>query len=353
MKQDTTTTVERYGVQEIAAWLVIVVLITLIVKTLSFLFIPLSVALLIFFALGMPMEFLRRFGFPGWLRILLVVSMVLGSIYLIGFVVQTNVQKCVAQMPVIEQQLLENAARVLQYLGMSMEQGQEMMAAFLGNVDGNKLKSLGPFLQAAGGSFFNFLGSTVWVVLFLIFMLAERESLQGRLHNAFGRSRAEKIIKIGGRISLAVEEYLGLKTLISLLVGVSTAIVLWLFGVQFALLWGVLTFLLNFIPNIGALIATIPPVLMALFQFGSLALMLVVAGALVAIHLVVGNYLEPKIMGRGLDLSPLVVLFSLVFWGWMWGGVGMLLAVPITAAVKIAMEEYKPTQIVAKMISEE
>lgn len=351
MEQDTTA--EKYGVQEIAAWLVIVVLVTLIVKTLSFLFIPLSVSLLIFFALGMPLEFLRRFGVPGWLRILLVVSVVLGSMYMIGWLVQANVLECVAQMPVIEEQLSGHAARVLQYFGMSLEQGKEMMSAFFGRMDSKKLEPLGPFLQAAGGSFFHFLGSTVWVVLFLIFMLAEREGLQGRLHNAFGKRRAEKIIKVGGRISLAVEEYLGLKTLISLLVGMLTAIALWLFGVPFPLLWGLLTFLLNFIPNIGALIATIPPVIVALFQFGSFGLALAVSGVLVSIHLVVGNYLEPKIMGRGLDLSPLVVLFSLVFWGWMWGGVGMLLAVPITAAFKIAMEEYQPTQVVAKMISEE
>jgi len=351
MEQDTT--VENSGAQEMAAWLVIVVLVTLIVKTLSFLFIPLSVALLIFFALGMPLEFLRRLGVPGWLRILLVVSIVLGSMYLIGWLVQANVLECVAQMPVIEEQLLGHAARILQYFGMSLEQGKEMASAFLGSMDGKKLEPLGSFLQAAGGSFFHFLGSTVWVVLFLIFMLAEREGLQGRLHNAFSKRRAEKIIKVGGRISLAVEEYLGLKTLISLLVGALTAITLWLFGVQFALLWGVLTFLFNFIPNIGALIATVPPVVMALFQFGSLGLSLFVAGVLVSIHLVVGNYLEPKIMGRGLNLSPLVVLFALVFWGWMWGGVGMLLAVPITAAVKIAMEEYEPTEVVAKMISEE
>ena len=350
---EQNTTVEKYGVQELAAWLVIVVLVTLIAKTLSFLFIPLSVALLIFFAFGIPLEFLRRFGVPGWLRILLVVSVVMGSMYLIGSLVQANVLECVAQMPVIQQQLSGHAARVLQYFGISLEQGKEMMAVFFGSMNGKNMEPLGLFLQAAGGSFFHFLGSTVWVTLFLIFILAEREGLQGRLHNAFGKRRAEKIIKIGGRISLAVEEYLGLKTLISLLVGALTAIALWLFGVQFALLWGVLTFLLNFIPNIGALIATIPPVVMALFQFGSLGLAFFVAGVLVSIHLVVGNYLEPKIMGRGLNLSPLVVLFALVFWGWMWGGVGMLLAVPIIAAVKIAMEEYEPTQIVAKMISEE
>ena len=122
MEQDKA--VEKYGVQEMAAWLVIVVLVTLIVKTLSFLFIPLSVALLIFFALGMPLDFLRKFGVPGWLRILLVVLLVMGSMYLIGWLVQMNVLECVIQMPFIEQQLSGHAARILQYFGISLEQGK-------------------------------------------------------------------------------------------------------------------------------------------------------------------------------------------------------------------------------------
>lgn len=342
-----------YGVQKMAAWLVIVVLATLIVKTLAFLFIPLTLAILIIFALGMPLDFLRRFGVPGWLRIILVVSLFLGSLYLLFWIVQDNILECLARRPLIEQQLVGHAAQILQYFGLSLEQGKEMAAAFFSSLDGKRLEPMSAALQMAGGSFVHFIGSTVWVVLFIIFMLAERESLQGRLVKAFGDRRAAKISKIGNRISLAVEEYLGLKTLISLLVGVLTAMALGLFGVQLAMLWGALTFLLNFIPNIGALIATIPPILMALFQTGSLGLPLMVAVVLVVIHLVVGNYLEPRVMGRGLDLSPLVVLLSLVFWGWMWGGVGMLLAVPLTAAVKIAMEEYEPTQAVAKIISEE
>ena len=92
---------------------------------------------------------------------------------------------------------------------------------------------------------------------------------------------------------------------------------------------------------------------MALFQSGSPGFALLAGSALVVIHLVVGNYLEPKIMGRGLNLSPLVILFALIFWGWMWDGVGMLLAVPLTAAFNIALEEYNPAMPLAKMISEE
>lgn len=348
MEQETAR--ENYGRPlEVAAWLVIVVLVTLIVKTLSFIFIPLSVAVLIFFAVGIPMEFLKRFGVPPWLRILLVVSFMLDGLYWVGVLLQANIMEFVRQLPIFKQKLSEYAAIELQSFGVTVEQGKDILDAFVGSVEGKKMEPLGSFLHAAGGSFFQFIGNFVWVVLFLIFMLAERDGMEKRLKNAFGNRRAERIIRVGGRISQSIEEYLGLKTLISLLAGVLTAIALWLFGVQFALLWGVLAFVLNFIPNIGALIATVPPVVMALFQSGSPGFSLLVASALVAIHLVVGNYLEPKIMGRGLNLSPLVILFALIFWGWMWGGVGMLLAVPIIAAVNIALEEYNPAMPLVTM----
>jgi predicted PurR-regulated permease PerM len=351
MEQDTT--VVKYGVQERAAWLVIVVLVTLIVKTLSFIFIPLSVAILVFFAVGIPMEFLRKFGVPGWLRILLVVSFILDGLYWVGGLLQANIMEFVGQLPVFKQKLSEYAAIELNAFGITVEQGKEILDAFIGTVEGKKMEPLGTFLHAAGGSFFHFIGNLVWVVLFLIFMLAERDGMETRLRNAFGQRRAGKIIRVGGRISQSIEEYLGLKTLLSLIAGVLSGMALWLFGVQFALLWGVLAFLLNFIPNIGALLATVPAVIMALFQSGSPGFALLVASVLVVIHFVVGNYMEPKIMGRGLNLSPLVVLFALIFWGWMWGGVGMLLAVPITAAVNIALEEYDPEMPLVKMISAE
>ena len=335
--------------QEIAAWLVIVVLVTLIVKTLSFIFIPLSIAVLVFFAVGIPMEFLKRFGVPPWLRILLVVSFMLDGLYWIGGLLQANIMEFIGQIPIFKQKLSEYVALELQPFGVTVDQGKNILDAFVGGSEGKKMEPMGSFLHAAGGSFFRFVGNLVWVVLFLIFMLAERDGMENRLKNSFGERRADRIIRVGGRISQSIEQYLGLKTLISLLAGVLTTVALVLFGVQFALLWGVLAFLLNFIPNIGALIATVPPIVMALFQSGSPGFALMAGSVLVVIHLVVGNYLEPKIMGRGLNISPLVVLFALIFWGWMWGGVGMLLAVPITAAVNIALEEYNQDMPLVKM----
>lgn len=166
-----------------------------------------------------------------------------------------------------------------------------------------------------------------------------------------GEKKAEPVLAAADRITLAVQHYLGLKSLVSLITAIMAVVILWLFGIHFAILWGLLTFFLNFIPNIGSFIATFPPVAVALFQTGSPGKALVIAALLSIVQLGVGNFLEPKLMGRGLDLSPLVVLLALLFWGWLWGLVGMLLAVPLTAAVKIAMEQIDETRTLAVLMS--
>ena len=120
-------------------------------------------------------------------------------------------------------------------------------------------------------------------------------------------------------------------------------------GVDFALLWGVSAFLLNYIPNIGSLIAAIPPILLALIQFGVGKAIIVAIGYLV-VNVVVGSVIEPKVMGKGLGLSTLIVFISLVFWGWVFGPVGMFLSVPLTMVVKIALDSQEDTRWIAVML---
>ena len=339
------------GVQNGAAWLVIAVLLVVILKSLDFIFIPFSIALLAFFALGIPVDFLKRYRIPSWLRIFLVVLAMLGGMYLFGRLLQANVQEFVHQLPELEQKFWGYTAQGLYFFDMNVDEAKTMISAFVNNLDGAGVMPVGRLLKKVGESFFEFLGNFFWVLLFLGFILAERESWEHRLLKAFGQDQADTALAAGSRISHAIEHYLGLKTLISLITGGLAAFILWLFGVQFALLWGVLTFFLNFIPNIGSLIATVPPVAMALFQFGSVSRALLVAGVLTLLQMGVGNFLEPKLMGSSLNLSPLVVLLSLIFWGWMWGPVGMLLAVPLTAVVKTALEHNESTRPVAQIMS--
>jgi predicted PurR-regulated permease PerM len=340
----------KFNVTVAASWLLLIVLFTVILRTLSFLFIPLCFAILVCYALGIPLDFLKRFHMPGFVRIIFVVLVVLLLIFMLGKLVILNVANFQSQLPEYEAKFWEYANIILLRFDISREQANEAVDAFLSNIKQNHL-SFGGLVQSLSGSFFSFLGNVLWVVLFMAFILAERDLFTKRLLKQLGKENAAPILESIQKINQSVQKYLGLKTLISLLTGALVTIVLTIAGVDFALLWGVLTFVLNFIPTIGSIVATLPPIAITLFQSGSIGKTIFIAILLLCIQFLVGNVLEPKFMGRGLNLSPLVVLFSLIFWGWLWGIPGMLLSVPLTAAIRIAMEQIDATKTVAVLIS--
>jgi predicted PurR-regulated permease PerM len=335
----------------VASWFLLLVLLTVILQTLSFLFIPLCFAILACYAMGIPMEQMKRFKLPKFIRIMIIIAFVTALIFMLGKLVSMNVKQFQAQLPDYEVKFWEYAGNILAHFDISQEQGKEMFDAFLSNFKQKRLSSLGGIVQTLSGSFFSFMGNLLWVLLFMVFILAEREAFTKRLVNKLGQERSTPILESMDHINAAIQQYLGLKTLVSLLTGVLVAVILWLFGVNFALLWGTLVFILNFIPTIGSIVATAPPIAITLFQYGSISKTLLVAAILIAVQVAVGNILEPKIMGRGLNLSPLVVLLSLIFWGWVWGIPGMLLSVPLTAALRIAMEQIDSTRTAAALIS--
>ena len=349
----TDNSPSKGAMQTLSAGLLLAILATIVLKSLDFLFIPLVVALLFCYALGIPFEQLRSSRVPRWLIILGMLVAVMVLAYLMGRLLHANIRQFQEHLPVYEEKFWAYAQVGLDRLEMSPEQAKETFNAFLANLGKSDLKPLGTALQQLSGSFFSFLGNVIWVLLFMMFILAERENFARRLAHGMGEERAVPILAAMDRINRAVQHYLGLKTLVSLATGLLVALALWGFGVHFALLWGVVAFLLNFIPNIGSLIATVPPVAVTLFQFGSFGRAILVAILLTMVQLLVGNLLEPKLMGKGLNLSPLVVLLSLLFWGWLWGLPGMLLAVPLTAAVKIGLEQVDSTRPLALLMGSE
>jgi predicted PurR-regulated permease PerM len=145
---------------------------------------------------------------------------------------------------------------------------------------------------------------------------------------------------------------MAIKTATSLLTGVCVGVWLAVLGVNYPLLWGLLAFLLNYVPNIGSIIAAVPAVLLALVQFGIMKSFFAVGGYMV-VNIGIGSIIEPRIMGRGLGLSPLVVFLSLVFWGWVLGPVGMLLSVPLTMTVKIALDSREDTKWIGVLLGSE
>ncbi|MEZ4454151.1 MAG: AI-2E family transporter, partial [Nannocystaceae bacterium] len=282
---------------------------------------------------------LERRRVPGWLAVVIVVFLVMGVLAIFGAVLAASVGEFSRAAPRYRERLDTSFAAA---------------AAWLSSFDVElSLRHIEP------GSWMDAIGTTLngllvaltnmaLVILTMVFILLEITELPRKVQitardpeAALGRVR---------RMSLEIQRYLVIKTLLSAATGLVLGIWTWALGIDFPLLWGVSAFLLNFVPNIGSIIAAVPPILVALVQRGSLYALLVAVG-FVAVNMVIGNIIEPQWMGRRLGLSPLVVFLSLLFWGFVWGPVGMLLSVPLTMAIKISFEQSEEHRWIAVFLS--
>lgn len=211
---------------------------------------------------------------------------------------------------------------------------------------GSVMNMVGKLLSGLG----NMVANAFLIILTVIFLLLEASFLPEKLKAAFGDPDSG-FPRIKEWID-SVKRYMFIKTWISLLTGISVGLLLWIIGVDFPILWGMLAFILNFVPNIGSIIAAVPAVLLAFVQLGFIEAVLA-AAVFILVNTVYGNIVEPKFMGKGLGLSTLVVFISLVFWGWVLGPVGMLLSVPLTVTVKIALHASDETRWIAILLGPE
>ncbi|MEE8242294.1 MAG: AI-2E family transporter [candidate division NC10 bacterium] len=202
------------------------------------------------------------------------------------------------------------------------------------------------------GQMFNSLASVlsnfVLVIITTIFILFEITQFPQKLRLVLDRQDSDS--DMFTKIIVDVQRYLGIKTLISLATGILIGVWVAILGVDFPILWGLLAFLFNYIPNLGSILAAVPTLLLALVQLGPGAAALVGLGYL-TVNMVLGTFVEPYFMGRKLGLSTLVIFLSLVFWGWVWGPVGMLLSVPLTMVVKILLENSENFRWVAVLLA--
>ena len=203
------------------------------------------------------------------------------------------------------------------------------------------------------------IGSTLWgvatlfttgllVVLMMVFILFEAASLPRKLELALGWTPVA--MERMSKAQTEVQRYLVYKTLISLATGLLVGCWVWALGINFPLLWGVLAFAFNYIPSLGSIIAAVPAVFLAWIDHGTGTAVLVGLGYL-AVNLTLGQFLEPHLMGRRLGISTLVVFLSLVFWGWLWGPIGMLLSVPLTMILRIGLENTQDLRWLARLIA--
>lgn len=307
---------------------------------------PFLLAIFLSIVCGPAMTWLRRRNVPEALAVAIVmcglVILLVGGMTLVG----ASLNSFLRQLPQYQAALND---RLVVLLGSLNGHGIELDVESLRQRFDTSL-FLGLIRDLAGG-FGAALGNFVLVLLTVAFILLEAARLPAKLRAAF-HADAGQGLEMFDRFAESVKSYLAIKTLISLGTGASIAVAMALLDVQYPLLWGVVAFLFNYIPNIGSFIAGIPPALLA-FILDGVGSALMVVGAYVSINMVFGNFLEPRLMGRSLGLSPLVVLLSLVFWGWVLGPVGMVLSVPLTMILRIAFEVREDTRWLAVLLGPE
>jgi AI-2 transport protein TqsA len=316
---------------------------------------PLFIAGLLVYLILPVHQRLVRWGVPSAVAYLLIVVSVLGLIWAIGEMVYRNFAELSdGRLTVYEARLDGLARKVLRGLPFAVPDPDNWHLRNLLTFDTGPDSRIRNVFRSAVGNFLEFLTATFVVLIYLIFLIAERVSLPGRVARAFGDARAKEIMAVVDSINRAVYDYISLKTLVSLLQGFLSFVVLAAFGVEFAVMWGVLIFLFNFIPYIGSFVAVLLPIVLSFLQYAEQPWKpLLITLLLLLIQRIVDNYIEPRLTGRKLGLSPLVVLLSLAFWGWLWGVVGMVLAVPLTVIGKIVLENIRETKPLATLISNE
>ena len=304
---------------------------------------PLLVALVLAM-LALPlMNALQRRRVPGGLAAGIALIVELGVLSGVVFLVGGSIRGFTEAAPRYQIRLRTIATEAINWLAAH---GIEIQPDTLYDLfdPGMAFDMVGRALRGIAGA----LSQTVIVVLIVLFVLIEAAGFPDKLRAAFGRESASDRFDA---IRLDVMKYLGIKTLVSLATGTTVGFSVAILGVDFPVLWGLLAFLLNYIPNLGSILAAIPPVLLALVQFG-VGRALAVALVFVSVNVVLGNFLEPHLMGRRLGLSTLVVFLSLIFWGWIWGPVGMLFSVPLTMVVKIMLENTRDLRWIAVLLGD-
>jgi predicted PurR-regulated permease PerM len=307
---------------------------------------PFALAIFLSFVLAPLLDFLTRLRIPRVISIIFILILTFFILYLLGSLIYTSGKAFAAELPNYSQKVNSVLSSIQERLNLSGAEWQPFDWAKqfdLSKIGGILLDAMGPFLS--------FISTLFLVLLFLIFILAGRGQILPKIDLAFSKERASKVCGVIQNIDSQIQRYLAIKTVVSLFTGIFALIVLMLFGVDFAILFGLLTFILNYIPNIGSFIATAFPVFIAVFQFETIWPAVWILVILVLIQQIMGAIIEPRLMGEGLDLSPLVILFFLFFWGWLWGIPGMILAVPIAAIVKIVTSNIPELSFIAVFMS--
>jgi AI-2 transport protein TqsA len=334
----------------VLAYVLIVVVSFLVLKELKSIFIPFFIAIIISFIFEPLYNFLKQKKVPGAVAIIIIILIIVAIANITSIFVVTSINSFSADLPKYENKFRDLVVSAFHYLNLSDADIANMNESL-------KLKNLlmqGSITTALTGVFSSIIsifGDFVLILFYVVFILSEMGSIRIRIKKAYNAERASQISEIIAETFSDIKKYVVGITFINILQSVVFGFILWAFGVDFYLVWAFLCFIAHYIPNVGSLFATILPGLMAVLQFDNIITPIIIIILLIVTQNLIGNVLQPQFLGDRLDLSPLLLLFSLIFWGYVWGIVGMILSVPIMSILKIVLSKFEGTKSIAILMS--
>ncbi len=288
-----------------------------------------------------PLNWLKKKGLPKWLATTIVVFSIVLLVGLIGLMIGQSVNNFMDKLPSLQNQ----------FDAFALKTNNRLISIGILNQNDDILnhitkQSLLPMVAPVASGFGSMLSGSALIFIIFIFMIAESEQFSKKLSFISAESSVRS-----GKMLKQVRNYFGIKTLTSLATGILVGVSMYILNIEFALLWGFLAFILNFIPSIGSFIAAIPAVLLALVLNGPMVALIAIIIYLV-INTVIGNIIEPQLMGHNLGLSPLVVFFSMMLFGYILGPVGMLMATPLTIIIKMILDNREVTRNLGILIGD-
>ena len=282
-------------------------------------------------------------GVPRFVAFLMALVVILGSLTLLTNVISTSINNVIRSAPAYQENIDSLLDRGAQWLGLSES---PQLNEILHKIDFTQI------IQNLGVTLAGFIGSAGLILVYTLFIFLEQKCFMPKIDRMLADdAQRRKIHRMLERVYDDTKTYIGIKTLTSLLTGFVSYAIMKSVGLDFAVFWALLIFLFNYIPTIGSIVATFFPSILALVQFPTLTPFLVVVIGVATTQVVVGNILEPRLMGTTLNLSPLVILISLALWGTVWGVPGAILCVPITVVLAIIFSNFEKTRPIAILLS--
>jgi len=328
---------QNFNTARVSAFLLAVIAVIIfgaVLKVTSSVVLPFTVSLLLA-AVTMPLvRFLGKFRIPRVVSVLLIFLLFVSCLFFMGMIIYSSGRAIIGLYPKYEARLTEIYIRLGRLFELPYDDQLSIIDNLWGQLD---IRARARTLTIAfSNSFLSFLMSAFMVAIFMTFLLFEAAFFMEKLDMAFKGTRVVQIKTIISDIMIQVAHYLSIKFFIAVINGVLICLCLKIIGVEFAVIWGVFQFVANFIPSIGSIAVGLGAIVFSVIQFWPDPTPMVAVGlVMLAVNIIFGFILEPKIMGDRLGLSPLIVLLSLLVWGWIWGFVGLILAVPMMAIIKI------------------